>query len=63
MNFKNCVYILVEEFKFSQNYSTKLPKFLQKNIICFLMSYPLDLDSRNTKKLKKLKLKRLFFFL
>ena len=30
MNFKNCVYIL-EKFKFSQYYGTKLPKFLQKN--------------------------------
>ena len=36
MNFKNCVHTLVEKFKFSQNYSTKSLKFLQKNIICLL---------------------------
>ena len=33
------VSLLVEKFKFSQYYGTKLPKFLQKNIICFLNVY------------------------
>ena len=30
------MFILVEKFKFSQYYSTKSRKFLQKNINCFL---------------------------